>query len=218
RKMHNAYKKRILKAWVPDDDGGILSENQRSEGRDWVHTDSVVSSKGSRVSNECLGESLVNIQKVAETAQQQQEQQQQHQQQELEHQQKVQHQQQEQRQQQQHQHQSGGRRKPCCKLCHNHGIDQINRGHKHQCPYRTAEHIRSCRDCKMTEEKRKSTREEQKNMRAKKARPPSPPMSYCINPVSAEEYPRMKELENETRNIIDTRLFDQINNKVLRRT
>ncbi|XP_069975539.1 doublesex- and mab-3-related transcription factor C2 isoform X2 [Penaeus vannamei] len=126
------------------------------------------------------------------------------------------------------------KRQQRCRLCANHGIYVEVKGHKWYCPYRDQH---NCEKCEITRkrqyymaEQQKLTREQQQQLQAQRVGgvPSSPPSLVAKLPsdiaiplgpnIKPRDFPRLDELIQETANIINEELFEEINQVVRPRT
>lgn len=126
------------------------------------------------------------------------------------------------------------KRQQRCRLCANHGIYVEVKGHKWYCPYRDQH---NCEKCEITRkrqyymaEQQKLTREQQQQLQAQRVGGvPSSPSSLVaklpsdiaipLGPnIKPRDFPRLDELIQETANIINEELFEEINQVVRPRT
>lgn len=122
----------------------------------------------------------------------------------------------------------GRKRKQRCRMCANHGIYVEIKGHKWYCPYKNPEH--NCPKCEITRKKQYFMAEQQKLTREQQQQQhrhlqggteggavgegchqgPMP----VTPPNKPSDFPRMKELLEETDHILDEDLFRKINEHV----
>ncbi|XP_068233535.1 doublesex- and mab-3-related transcription factor 2-like [Palaemon carinicauda] len=100
-----------------------------------------------------------------------------------------------------------------CRLCANHGKIVEKKGHKPFCKYQTPH---DCRPCEITLRMRDASAAQQKMTRTQQPNIPMEPQKQL--PSGPIEFPRMRELEAETRDIINPDLFADINEIVKART
>ncbi|XP_064089746.1 uncharacterized protein LOC135203740 [Macrobrachium nipponense] len=100
-----------------------------------------------------------------------------------------------------------------CRLCANHGLIVEKKGHKPFCKYQTPH---DCRQCEITLRMRDASAAQQKMTRTQQPNMQVQPQRS--SPCGPREFPRMQELEAETKDIIDPVLFADINEIVKSRS
>lgn len=106
-----------------------------------------------------------------------------------------------------------------CRLCANHNRYVEIKGHKWYCPFKSPDH--SCSMCEITRKRQLANQlrvtqdlhgdDLGGQVGVEGSRQAAVP-SMCSS--KQREYPRLKELEDETSNILDPELFRQINERV----
>ena len=108
------------------------------------------------------------------------------------------------------------KRQQNCRSCANHKKLVPVKGHKWHCEFRNC----SCKDCITTQNTRRSMKEQIKNSRKQQNQLNNPDLNSADSRSASSSssssgktlaFPRLAELERETKEILDTKLFEKVN-------